>query len=522
MRCNSCGNEIPNGSKMCPFCNAVIESGTQNISESEILNIANDVVNANQDTTDVINTNQNTTDAVDTNQNTTNVVDTNQSTMDAINGENLDNLESELPKANEEVEIVNNLNQGDYIEGATPELPKEEPKSKKGLIIGIIAGVIALVVVLIGVFFYMSQFKSADKRITNVVNKAFSELKFNNDKVEKASGNMSIDGKVSVGSTSYSASLDAKYGVDMLEKLINFDMTLNNLNVGMELLDEPLHVNTYITDSKVYALFSNFYDKYIHTNVEGMDEIFNVVEQNDIDYKVVVDGFKEAMIAGLKNADKKQNLKGMNNVIKIELTESNQKKITEAAKKSALNNDKFLTELTKLTGKDIKTLKSELENENVTESIKDTKGYIELVTNFFGSELIELNVKTEEIELNVKDKTVSFKLVQDSKTIGEGKINLETKKNAKTKDTAMKIEMTIYVENQAYSVDLNVKVSDDVNPSVEKADLKNSVNIENMGQDDMLTIYDKVSKFGKLGVFISQYLTGQSNVTDNNSIITAE
>lgn len=512
MRCNSCGNEIPNGSKMCPFCNAVIEDGTQNFNESENLNIANDVVNANQSTTNVVNTNQSTTNAVDTNQNTVN----------AVNGENLGNVENELPIANEEIERVNNLNQGDYIEGATPELPKAEPKSKKGLIIGIIAGVIALVVVLLAVFFYMSQFKSADKRITNVVNKAFSELKFNNDNLEKASGNMSVDGKVSVGSTSYSASFDAKYGVDMLEKLINFDITLNNLNIGMELLDEPLHVNTYIENSKVYALFSNFYDKYVYTNVDGMDEIFNVVEQNDIDYKVVVDGFKEAMIAGLKNADKKQNLKGMNNVIKIELTASNQKKITEAAKKSALNNDKFLTELTKLTGKDIKTLKSELENENVTDNIKDTKGYIELVTNFFGSELIELNVKTEEIELNVKDKIVSFKLVQDSKTIGEGKINLETKKNAKTKDTTMKIEMTIYVENQAYSVDLNVKVSDDVNPSVEKADLKNSVNIENMGQDDMLTIYDKVSKFGKLGVFISQYLTGQSNVTDNNSIITAE
>ena len=509
MRCNSCGNEIPNGSKMCPFCNAVIEDGTQNFNESENLNTANNAVNEAQN-------------AVNTNQNTVNAVNANQSTTNAVNGENLGNVENELPITNEGIERVNNLNQGDYIEGATPELPKAEPKSKRGLIIGIIAGVIALVVVLLGVFFYMSQFKSADKRITNVVNKAFSELKFNNDNLEKASGNMNVDGKVSVGSTSYSASFDAKYGVDMLEKLINFDITLNNLNVGMELLDEPLHVNTYIENSKVYALFSNFYDKYVYTNVDGMDEIFNVVEQNDIDYKVVVDGSKEAMIAGLKNADKKQNLKGMNNVIKIELTESNQKKITEAAKKSALNNDKFLTELTKLTGKDIKTLKSELENENVTESIKDTKGYIELVTNFFGSELIELNVKTEEIELNVKDKTVSFKLVQDSKTIGEGKINLETKKNAKTKDTTMKIEMTVYVENQAYSVDLNVKVSDDVNPSVEKADLKNSVNIENMGQDDMLTIYDKVSKFGKLGVFISQYLTGQSNVTDNNSIITAE
>ena len=488
MRCNSCGNEIPNGSKMCPFCNAVIEDGTQKNNESDNLNTA---------------------DVVNTNQNTMNVVNTNQNTIDVVSGENLDNTEVVLPIANENIEVVNEVNSSDVLEGATPELPKEEPKKKKGLIIGIVVGVIALVVILLAVFFYMFEFKSADKRITNVVNKAFSELKFNNDSVEKASGNMSVDGKVSVGSTSYSASLEAKYGVDMLEKLINFDITLNNLNVGMELLDEPLHVNTYIADSKVYALFSNFYDNYVHTNVEGIDEIFNVVEQNDIDYKVIIDGIREAMTAGLKNADKKQSLKSMNNVIKIELTESNQKKITEEAKKSVLNNDKFLTELTKLTGKDIKTLKSELENEKSTENIKDAKGYIELVTNFFGSELVELNVKTEEIELNVKNGTVSFKLIQDSKTIGEGKINLETKKNAKTKDTTMKIEMTIYIENQAYSVDLNVKVLDDVNPSIEKADLKNSVNIENISQEDWTNIYGKVSKFGKLGVFISQYLYQQ-------------
>ena len=85
MRCNSCGNEIPNGSKMCPFCNAVIEDGTQNFNESENLNTANDVVNANQSTTN------------------------------AVNGEKLGNVENELPIANEEIERVNNLNQGDYI-----------------------------------------------------------------------------------------------------------------------------------------------------------------------------------------------------------------------------------------------------------------------------------------------------------------------------------------------------------------------------------------------------------------------
>ena len=136
--------------------------------------------------------------------------------------------------------------------------------------------------------------------------------------------------------------------------------------------------------------------------------------------------------------------------------------------------------------------------------------------------MVELNVISDSVDIKIKDDNISFKLVQDGKTVGEGSIALTSKKNAKTKDGSAKVNMSIYVENQAYTIDAEIKVSEDVNPNVEKINLKDAVNVENMSQEDIASIYEKVSKFGKLGIFISQYITSQADVTDSSSILTVE
>lgn len=469
MRCNSCGNEVPNGSTVCPFCNSEIKS--EEIVDNEI---------KESGVTEVTN--------------------------EEKKEDNLNNTASYIMDATGEQPVIN------------PTIEEKPKKKKTGLIVGIVIGIIALIIVALGVVGYFFEFKSADKRITNVLDNTFKKVVFKNEKIEKSSGKFDIDGKVSFDSQSYSAKLEAKYGVDLLNKFINLDMNISSINLGMELLDEPLKVNTYLTDSSVYALFSNFYDKYVYTKVEGMEEIFDAVEQNDIDYKVILDGFKEAMKASMLASTKEQSVKNGKNIIKIVLNKDNQKKMTEAAKKSILNNDKFLTEFCKLTNQDIKELKASLEKYN--EEYKDTDGYIEIVTNLLGNELIEFNIKGEDITLNIKDGNIVAKIYQNEKLVCDLNLSFENKKSSKIEETTAKVNATCYINNKAYTVELNIKVEDDVNPSVEKVDLKGAVNIKNISQEDVVDIYTKVSKFGKLGLFISQFANQGISSTENQ--ITAE
>lgn len=480
MKCNSCGNEIPNGSTMCPFCGKEIES--EHVENENILK-ERSVESQKEDT--------------------------------ALESSEKREEASYVMDATGEQPVVNTNN-------VMPTVEQPVKKKKTGLIIGIVIGILIVVLAILGVIGYSMLYKSADKRINNVINKGFESINVANEKIEKSSGVLDIDGRVSVGNTSYSASASLKYGIDLPSRLINMDITLNKLNVGMDLLDEPLKVNMTLTESNVYALFSNFYDKYVYTKIDGMSEIFDTVEQNDIDYSVLVSGVKDAIKEGLTAADKTQKMRKNDNVVTIKLTKDNQKKITDAAKKSILNNDKFLSEVSKATGKDVKSLKSELENDENIESIDNESGYIEFVTNLVGNKLVELNVISDSVDIKIKDDNISFKLVQDGKTVGEGSIALTSKKNAKTKDGSAKVNMSIYVENQAYTIDAEIKVSEDVNPNVEKIDLKDAVNVENMSQEDIASIYEKVSKFGKLGIFISQYITSQADVTDSSSILTVE
>lgn len=503
MRCNACGNEIPNGSTMCPFCGSAIKNEndvekTQTTGvEVEKINIQNNLQQnpvENQESSSIENN-------IDVERNVLEQTD--------VSGKEA----SYIMDATGEHTVVSTGS--DLV---TPTIEPNKKKSKKGLIIGIIVALIIVIVAILGVFGYMFLYKSADKRISNIIDNAFKQVSSVSNDEKKASGTLSMDGHVSVGSTTYSAKLSAKYGVDLTKKIMNFDASIESLNIGMELLDETLKVNTYLKDSNVYLYFSNFYDKYVYTKVDGLDEIFNSTTTTDVDSKVLIDGFKDAIKAGLLAADKTQKMKANSNVVTIKLNKENQTKISNAAKKSILGNEKFLTELSKISGKDKSELKSSLEKETITEQVEDAEGYIELLTNVFGNEFECMNIVTNVFEMNITNENIAFKVMEGGKEQANGKIKFTSKAGAKTNEVTANISLTAYVSEKAYTVELNIKNESDVNPSVESADLKDAVEISSLSQEDILNIYNKVSKFGKLGSILSNYIT--STITQPTTDIT--
>lgn len=317
MRCNACGNEIPNGSTMCPFCGSAIKN-ENDVEKTQTTGVEVEKVNVQDNLQQAPIENQ-------ASSSTENSIDVER---DAFNQSSAsENEASYIMDATGEHTVVSTGS--DLV---TPTIEPNKKKSKKGLIIGIIVALIIVIVAILGIFGYMFLYKSADKRISNVIDNAFKQVSSVSNDEKKASGTLSMDGRVSVGSTTYSAKLSAKYGVDLTKKIMNFDASIESLNIGMELLDETLKVNTYLKDSNVYLYFSNFYDKYVYTKVDGLDEIFNSTTTTDVDSKVLIDGFKDAIKAGLLAADKTQKMKANSNVVTIKLNKENQTKISNAAK----------------------------------------------------------------------------------------------------------------------------------------------------------------------------------------------
>ena len=223
MRCNACGNEIPNGSTMCPFCGSAIKNEndvekTQTTGvEVEKINIQNNLQQnpvENQESSSIENN-------IDVERNVLEQTD--------VSGKEA----SYIMDATGEHTVVSTGS--DLV---TPTIEPNKKKSKKGLIIGIIVALIIVIVAILGVFGYMFLYKSADKRISNIIDNAFKQVSSVSNDEKKASGTLSMDGHVSVGSTTYSAKLSAKYGVDLTKKIMNFDASIESLNIGMELLDE--------------------------------------------------------------------------------------------------------------------------------------------------------------------------------------------------------------------------------------------------------------------------------------------
>lgn len=473
MKCNSCGSEIPNGSTFCPFCGNQIKN--ENV-ESEVKENENVLTN------------------------------------EVNNGESdvLENTATYVMDATGEQPVVN------------PTFVSPPKKKKTGLIIGLIIGAIVLIAGIILGVGYFFEFKSADKRINVVVDNIFKKVNVTTENVEKSSGKFTVDGKISFDSQTYSAKLTSNYGIDLTNKLINLDMSLENLNIGMDIIDEPLKVNTYLTDDRIYFLLSNFYDKYIYSDVDGINEIFDAVEQNDINYQVILNGVRDAIKESLVAANKKQSIKNGKNVVRIDLTVENQKLVADAARKSLLNNDELLKELSKLTGKTEKELKASLE-ETETSEIEDNGGYFELVTDLMGKELIEFSIHDESVVLTINEKKVSIKVYDDGKLTGDIDLSFDTKKSSKVEECNLTLKATLYISEKAYTVDMTVNVESDVNPSVEKPDLKNAVSYENISQEDILSIYGKISDFGKLEVFLTQFLmqgTADEPELDDSNVYT--
>jgi hypothetical protein len=95
---------------------------------------------------------------------------------------------------------------------------------------------------------------------------------------------------------------------------------------------------------------------------------------------------------------------------------------------------------------------------------------------------------------------------EDSQSTLKATYTNTTTTSSKTTDTTTVVSCTTFSDDTTYKFDLTLNVTEDVNPSVEKVNVKNSVEYQYLTSEDIQTITNNISNYGNLGLALSTYL----------------
>lgn len=571
MKCIKCNSEIPDGSVMCPVCNSNLSESinTSNtvpidtsvlptVPENPVLpanqgmNQASEVNNPtpvvsqpeNSGVTETVvpqNTNVLGADARVLNNGTAPVVENvgtsnngNINPQASVAQENVNNGNNAVIEQNSAMvqsPVVNDINpeyinpNGDSIKLGNTKSPEDNKAKKKKNLIIILIIVGVLLVAGVGFFlYYSSQYKSADKRIDAIVSALTMKTKsLKNDAIDKSSGTYDIGMSISSPDQSLSFKVDGTYAVDLSGKAMDYTVNLTSLNLGEELIDNPVNLEFYLNESRVYVLLQNYFDSYVYDEVPGLDTIFQVNEQNNIDYVSMINALKSALASGIKRMSNTQTVGDANingktkkaNIIKINFNERNRSVFFKTFLTSLANNKKFVSEGSKFADLTEDEFKNKLEETANDESIiKDMSDInIEIYTAQFGDELYGIKLSDTDgdkkgvIEFYPTAKGFGISFKEGSQSVLDLTYESASKKTSTTNENETKLTAVFYNEGQAYNISLECKTVGDVNPKDAKVNVKNSINKKYLTEEQKQMILQASQDAGKIGLYLPSILS---------------
>lgn len=547
MKCVNCNKEIPDTSVVCPYCNGHVDpvvtaAPVFNVEEPDNTPIINNVDNVVENTSPMVSAPGNeevvpvnvtlpvtpTEPQLPTDQNNLMVETAAQPvvTPDMINS--VDTNSNPVEPVVSEPTPVQTIQ---YTEPTAADISSSTGKKfviNKKLII-IIVCVLLVAGLGFGVFYYITVYKSSSKRLNVFANKLFEAPLINslsqvksNESVELASGEYEVGLDLDFDSEKVTGTLFGKYGIDTKNKISNVTLNLKNVNLsGIELIanKNPLSIEVAAAEDKVYVLLQNFYNKYISVPAENIGNIYDGIQQNDFDYKFLVDSLKEAFIDSFSSLDATQSVASETiggssvkaNVVTIKFDKKNKMKFNNSLLDTIKNNSKLISQIAKLTGKEEKDIIATIDEAKNTEYEEDGPTFKLLTSNFGGDFLGAIISNEVDNEKSVMELTIengNYKIVfsQDGSKSFEFNISEEITKEAAKTTSDYKIDITVFIKNTAYKAALTLKNVEYVNPKVEKIDTKNSVSIENISEYELNSIMNKVFEFGMFGQLIKEEL----------------
>lgn len=586
MKCLNCNNDIPDASVVCPFCKSKVEpmasptpvfnlEATSSLPvtpgapvlPNDQLNQGNMVVN---NTSEVVNSNvgENVMVGNETTNNLNQPVSNNLQGQIASDGVVSNQVEQGMiqnpsmpvnqgAESNNQSGVVleNNINpayidpSGELVDGGkigSSVAPVVKSKNKKKIIIIISVVVVLLIAIGLGIAYYYSQYKTADKRVSKVFSAlTSSSTTLKNENIDKSSGTYKMDLSIDYNDEAFNTLFDGTYARDLSSGALDFTINIENLTKGEELLNSPINLELYYNDAKVYVLLQNFYDMYIYDEHEEVKSYFEAIEQNNINYVSLISTLKRALNSGLTSMNSTQTVKSVSihgitynaNVVSISFNARNQSLFYNNFYRILANDQTFISEIAKLTGKDEDTVKDNLSNANQDKEYEDMNLTLEIVTEKFGNKFLGLRVMTNENFINKllgQEENSDTKLLEiypitngygltyknGSQNVLEGTYEKTLKRTSATNESSYKVYFTYYRGDVAYKIDLSLEIIGDVNPKDAKVNVKNSINKIYLTDEVKNGIIEKYNQHGSVSLYYPDILKNYLGISEaTNSLV---
>ena len=371
----------------------------------------------------------------------------------------------------------------------------EKKLKKKGIIITV---VILVLIALIagGVFAYFKLVKNKPQAIfEKAISKAFEMT----EKTAKNEGKLDIELSASLNSTSQDMMMANTY-LQMIKLNLttefNMDKKVLNQDISVSAFDGPvISVEGLIQDNNIYFLLNNIYSKYIQVPSEEMEgvepnEIFNT-ENIEVSEKLVKE-LKQILLDEVNSKELTQ-----------ENVEVDGDKLTKTTVKfTAKEIEQIVTKLTVELYKispvnDVKNIVEGLEQIEIDEEDAENDNYLEI--SIYTKRLTGKIVKTEIAMINVaddeaivvtiaekEDEKVEITFAMNEDSIATNKavtmFTLTIKEEGKNKGT---VTLKANIDEAASSVTITAKYSIDYNAKVEPKNVRNSINANDLTEEDM-------------------------------------
>lgn len=371
---------------------------------------------------------------------------------------------------------------------------EKKPKKKVGLIITVVV-LVLVALIAAGGFVYLKFFNNKPQKIfEKAISKAFEMT----EKTAKNEGKLDIELSASLNSTSQDMMMANTY-LQMIKLNLttefNMDKKVLNQGISVSAFDEPvLSVEGLIQDNNIYFLLNNIYSKYIQVPSEEMEgvetnEIFNT-ENIEVSEKLVKE-LKQILLDEVNSKELTQ-----------ENVEVDGDKLTKTTVKfTAKEIEQIITKLTVELYKispvnDVKNIVEGLEQIEIDEEDAENDNYLEI--SIYTKRLTGKIVKTEIAMINVADDEaivvtiaekedekveITFAMNEDSIAINKAvtMFTLTIKEEGENKGTVT-LKANI---DETSSVTITAKYSIDYNAKVEPKNVRNSINANDLTEEDM-------------------------------------
>ena len=372
---------------------------------------------------------------------------------------------------------------------------EKKPKKKVGLIITVVVLVLVALIVA-GGFVYLKFFNNKPQKIfEKAISKAFEMT----EKTAKNEGKLDIELSASLNSTSQDMMMANTY-LQMIKLNLttefNMDKKVLNQGISVSAFDEPvISVEGLIQDNNIYFLLNNIYSKYIQVPSEEMEgvepnEIFNT-ENIEVSEKLVKE-LKQILLDEVNSKELTQ-----------ENVEVDGDKLTKTTVKfTAKEIEQIITKLTVELYKispvnDVKNIVEGLEQIEIDEEDAENDNYLEI--SIYTKRLTGKIVKTEIVMINVaddeaivvtiaekEDEKVEITFAMNEDSIATNKavtmFTLTIKEEGENKGT---VTLKANIDETASSVTITAKYSIDYNAKVEPKNVRNSINANDLTEEDM-------------------------------------